>query len=121
VLRAPFRARVRECPVSVGTQVGTGAALMRLEPLADEGPRDEAGEVEIDLPPEPAGVPAAERAARGLEHLRGLLLGFDADPHGHQRVLSDYLAARDELGGGQVLEGELDLLTVFADLCELSR
>ncbi|MFB4315941.1 biotin carboxylase N-terminal domain-containing protein [Actinomadura sp. 21ATH] len=122
VLRAPFRARVRECPVAVGAQVETGAPLMRLEPLADEG-AEEAGQaaetVEIELPAEPAAT-AADRAARGLQDLRGLLLGFDADPHDRDRVLSGYLAARAELGG-HPLEGELDLLTVFADLSELSR
>ena len=124
VLRAPFRARVRECPVSVGSQVETGAPLMRLEPLADEGAEAEAagaGEtVEIDLPAEPAGVSAAERVERGLQDLRSLLLGFDVDPQDRKRVLSGYLAARAELGG-RPLPGELDLLTVFADLSELSR
>lgn len=123
VLRAPFRARVRECPVSVGSQVETGEPLMRLEPLADDGPdeAESAGEtVDIELPAEPAGASAAERIERGLHDLRSLLLGFDVDPHDHQRVLSAYLAARAELGGRPV-EGELDLLTVFADLCELSR
>ncbi|MBP2706835.1 ATP-grasp domain-containing protein [Microbispora sp. RL4-1S] len=120
VLRAPFRARVRELPVSVGSQVETGARLMRLEPLADDEPQEEAGTVEIDLPAGPVNASAASRVRRGLEDLRSLLLGFDVDPHDHKRVLSDYLAARAELGG-RLLEGELDLLTVFADLCELSR
>ncbi|MFD8533908.1 biotin carboxylase N-terminal domain-containing protein [Streptosporangium canum] len=123
VLRAPFRARVRECPVSVGSQVETGAPLMRLEPLSDEGAEEAepaAETIEIELPAEPAGASAAERVERGLQDLRSLLLGFDADPHDHKRVLSDYLAARAELGG-RPLEGELDLLTVFADLSELSR
>ncbi|KAB2352507.1 ATP-binding protein [Actinomadura rudentiformis] len=123
VLRAPFRARVRECPVSVGSQVETGAPLMRLEPLADEGSgeSDTAAEaVEVDLPAEPPAVSAAERAERGLQDLRSLLLGFDGDPHDEKRVLLDYVSARAELGGGP-LEGELDLLTVFADLSELSR
>ncbi|GAA4557603.1 ATP-binding protein [Planotetraspora kaengkrachanensis] len=124
VLRAPFRARVRECPVSVGSQVETGAPLMRLEPLADEDAEKEAestGEtVEIDLPAEPADVSAADRVERGLQDLRSLLLGFDADPYDPKRVLSGYLAARAELGG-RPLDGELDLLTVFADLSELSR
>ncbi len=128
VLRAPFRAKVRECPVSVGSQVETGAPLMRLEPLAEEGAEAEAAgpqeTVEIDLPAEPVGVPAAERVARGLQDLRSLLLGFDsfdaADPHDSKRVLVDYLAARTELGG-RPHEGELDLLTVFADLSELCR
>ncbi|MFI7055588.1 ATP-binding protein [Streptosporangium canum] len=123
VLRAPFRSRVRECPVSVGSQVETGAPLMRLEPLSDEGAEEAepaAETIEIELPAEPAGASAAERVERGLQDLRSLLLGFDADPHDHKRVLSDYLAARAELGG-RPLEGELDLLTVFADLSELSR
>ncbi|MET8388408.1 biotin carboxylase N-terminal domain-containing protein [Streptosporangium canum] len=123
VLRAPFRARIRECPVSVGSQVETGAPLMRLEPLSDEGAEEGepvAETIEIELPAEPAGASAAERVERGLQDLRSLLLGFDADPHDHKRVLSDYLAARAELGG-RPLEGELDLLTVFADLSELSR
>ncbi|MFD0688094.1 ATP-binding protein [Actinomadura fibrosa] len=123
VLRAPFRARVRECPVSVGAQVETGAPLMRLEPLAGEDAREAApaaAAARIDLPEGPADAPAEERAAAGLRDLRGLLLGFDPDPRGTERVLADYLAARDELGGGP-LDGELDLLTVFADLSELSR
>jgi acetyl/propionyl-CoA carboxylase alpha subunit/acetyl-CoA carboxylase carboxyltransferase component len=123
VLRAPFRARVRECPVSVGSQVETGAPLMRLEPLAD-GAEDEVAEetetVEIDLPAEAADVSAADRVERGLQDLRSLLLGFDVDPSERKRVLSAYVAARAELGGRPV-EGELDLLTVFADLSELSR
>ncbi|HUZ56036.1 MAG TPA: biotin carboxylase N-terminal domain-containing protein [Streptosporangiaceae bacterium] len=124
VLRAPFRARVRECPVSVGSQVETGAPLMRLEPLADEGAEEEAActgqTVEIDLPAELADVSAGERVERGLQDLRSLLLGFDVDPQDRKRVLSGYLAARAELGGRPLL-GELDLLTVFADLLELSR
>ncbi|MEU0794317.1 biotin carboxylase N-terminal domain-containing protein [Amycolatopsis sp. NPDC005961] len=123
VLRAPFRARVRECPVSVGSQVETGAPLMRLEPVAD-GAGDEVAEetetVEIELPAEAADVSAADRVERGLQDLRSLLLGFDVDPSERKRVLSAYVAARAELDGRPV-EGELELLTVFADLSELSR
>jgi acetyl/propionyl-CoA carboxylase alpha subunit/acetyl-CoA carboxylase carboxyltransferase component len=124
VLRAPFRARVRECPVSVGSQVETGTPLMRLEPLADEGAEVEAAGagqvVEIDLPDEPANVSAAERVERGLQDLRSVLLGFDVDLRDRGRVLTGYLAARAELGN-RPLPGELELLTVFADLSELSR
>ncbi|RSD21437.1 ATP-binding protein [Amycolatopsis eburnea] len=123
VLRAPFRARVRECPVSVGSQVETGAPLMRLEPLSD-GAEDEAAEetetVEIELPSVPDGVSAAERVERGLQDLKSLLLGFDVDPAERKRLVAAYLEARTELGNRPV-EGELDLLTVFADLSELSR
>ncbi|MFE0114900.1 biotin carboxylase N-terminal domain-containing protein [Amycolatopsis sp. NPDC059019] len=122
VLRAPFRARVRECPVSVGSQVETGAPLMRLEPLADGDTTDESTEdgsvAEVDLPLLRMSTSAAERAARGLQDLRGQLLGFDVDP----RTLSDYLAARAELADPeQLLDGELGLLSVFAELSELTR
>ncbi|MEU5861976.1 carboxyl transferase domain-containing protein [Nonomuraea sp. NPDC047529] len=123
VLRAPFRARVRECAVSVGSQVEAGAPLMRLEPLA--GAEDEPAAAattapEIDLPAAPPRASAAEQAERGVQDLRDLLLGFDAAPHDRRRMVSHYLAARAELDD-RVVEGELDLLTVFADLSELSR
>ncbi|MEV3981513.1 carboxyl transferase domain-containing protein [Nonomuraea sp. NPDC049758] len=123
VLRAPFRARVRECGVSVGSQVEAGAPLMRLEPLAGAEAEQAAattGAAEIDLPAAPPRASAAEQAARGVQDLRELLLGFDADRHERTRMLSGYLAARAELDD-RVIEGELDLLTVFADLSELSR
>ncbi|TCP50762.1 acetyl/propionyl-CoA carboxylase alpha subunit [Tamaricihabitans halophyticus] len=124
VLRAPFRARIRECPVSVGSQVETGAPLMRLEPVADDDGADEdAGvtdTVHIDLPAMSSIVDTTRQVEQGLHQLRGALLGFDIDQPERNRILADYLAARSELDGRPV-EGELDLLTVFADLAELSR
>jgi acetyl/propionyl-CoA carboxylase alpha subunit/acetyl-CoA carboxylase carboxyltransferase component len=133
VLRAPFRARVRECLVSVGSQVEAGAPLLRLEPVGDPASGGTAsggtGEAavppvrqggEIDLPAAPVNVPAAERAEGYLADLRGLLLGFDDDASDPKRALAGYLAARAELGGTP-LPGEVELLTVFADMSELSR
>ncbi|MBR7826668.1 ATP-grasp domain-containing protein [Actinospica sp. MGRD01-02] len=132
VLRAPFRARLKECSVTVGSQVETGAAILRLEPLAEEG--EEAGKdaapgaadtegIRLELPAVSCDVPARERALRGLQDIRSLLLGFDVDPHDESRVLADYLAAREELAeaGRRPLAEEIDLLSVFADLSELSR
>ncbi len=123
VLRAPFRARVRECPVAVGSQVGTGAPLMRLEPLGgddEDTAADTSASAEIELPAAPSDVPAAARAERGLQDLRSLLLGFDVDPQDRTRLLTGYLTARSELGD-RPSPGEIDLLTAFADLSELSR
>ncbi|WP_433124790.1 carboxyl transferase domain-containing protein [Micromonospora sp. CA-240977] len=126
VLRAPFKARLKECAVSVGSQVEAGAPLLRLEPLADEAeatadPTSEA--VELDLPTAAEEIPAAERSRRGQEDLRGLLLGFDVDPHDDRRVLDGYLTARRAAteAGPRPLAAELDLIEVFADLAELSR
>jgi acetyl/propionyl-CoA carboxylase alpha subunit/acetyl-CoA carboxylase carboxyltransferase component len=127
VLRAPFRGRVRELTVSVGSQVEAGARLLRLEPLGDSdeaaGPAAPAEEAILDLPPEPADVPAAERAVRDLQDLRSLLLGFDIDSRDEKRLLASYLDARAELvaAGQHELAGEVELLSLFADLSELSR
>ncbi|MFJ8689769.1 ATP-binding protein [Micromonospora wenchangensis] len=127
VLRAPFRARLKECGVSVGSQVEAGAALLRLEPLgddADDAPGAEAAApVTLDLPAAPDQAPAVERSRRGQEDLRGLLLGFDVDPHDDGRVLDEYLAARRAAieDGHRPLAEEIDLVDVFADLAELSR
>ncbi|MEV1076361.1 carboxyl transferase domain-containing protein [Micromonospora parva] len=127
VLRAPFKARLKECAVSVGSQVEAGAPLLRLEPLADDAEEtagDPTGDtVELDLPSAATDVPASERSRRGQEDLRGLLLGFDVDPHDDSRVLDGYLTARRTAieAGQSTLAAELDLIEVFADLAELSR
>ncbi|WLS43967.1 biotin carboxylase N-terminal domain-containing protein [Micromonospora profundi] len=127
VLRAPFRARLKECAVSVGSQVEAGAPLLRLEPLGDESATTVAGPsaaaVELDLPAADDDVSAYQRSRRGQEDLRGLLLGFDVDPHDDRRVLDDYLAVRRTAAeeGHPPLAAELDLIEVFADLTELSR
>ncbi|QUH02404.1 ATP-grasp domain-containing protein [Saccharopolyspora erythraea] len=126
VLRAPFRARLRERMVAAGSQIETGAPLLRLEPVGDQDAAEEseaASPVELVLPAVPSARDAHERAARGLQDLRSVLLGFDVDPHDEQRVLDDYLAARAELvaAGQRPLDGEIELLQVFADLSELSR
>ncbi len=130
VLRAPFRARLRECLVTVGSLVETGAPLLRLEPLGDgdgDGDGASAGpdtaDAEIDLPAEPTALPAAERVSAGLRDLRGLLLGFDTGPDNGHRLLDSYLAARAAAGPGDSapLAGEIGLLGVFADLSDLTR
>ncbi|WP_027345897.1 ATP-binding protein [Hamadaea tsunoensis] len=122
VIRAPFKAKLRECHVIVGSQVETGAPLLRLEPVGDgaEAEATETAAIDLELPPETAGRPAAERAAWSIADLRSLLLGYDVDPRDERRVLSAYLSARAELGRRPV-EAEVGLLQVFADLSELSR
>jgi acetyl/propionyl-CoA carboxylase alpha subunit/acetyl-CoA carboxylase carboxyltransferase component len=123
VLRAPFAAWVKECAVSVGSQVQAGTPLLRLEPLDRGGARDRPSAVpaELELTPAPAG-PAQQRAARGVQDLCSLLLGFDPDPFDGGRVLDAYLAVRREGAeeGGRPSTGELELLGAFTDLVELS-
>ncbi|KOX24041.1 acetyl-CoA carboxylase [Saccharothrix sp. NRRL B-16348] len=124
VLRAPFAARVKECAVTVNSQVASGAPLLRLEPLAENDVADTAADqpVELDLAPLPD-ASNADLVRRGVQELRGQLLGFDVDPVDDGRVLRDYLAARREAtaAGRRPLADEVALLTAFADLAELSR
>ncbi|MGW4094764.1 ATP-binding protein [Nocardia sp. NPDC004750] len=125
VLRAPFKARLKECAVSVGTQVETGAPLLRLERLVDDAVEETAavGSVELDLPAGDAQAHPHERLVRRSQDLRGLLLGFDVDPHDDRRVLSDYLDARRiaVADDRRPLAEELELIDVFTDLAELSH
>jgi acetyl/propionyl-CoA carboxylase alpha subunit/acetyl-CoA carboxylase carboxyltransferase component len=122
VLYAPFKATVRELPVSTGSQVETGAPLIRLEPVGDaaEGPAGTGNGVDLDLPVPAVPPTAAERAARGLDDLSSMLLGFDIDPRDEGRTLTGYLTARAELAEPPVAE-EIRLLRLFADFAELSR
>ncbi|WP_407561146.1 carboxyl transferase domain-containing protein [Streptomyces sp. 184] len=121
VLRAPFRATLKESLVAVGSQVETGAPLLRLEPLEDiDATATTAAGVDLDLPAEPAGRTAEQRAERALAELRTRLLGFDADPRGADTTLAGYLAVRAGLPE-RPLAAEAGLLEVFADLTELSR
>ena len=127
VLRAPFAGRVRELLVKTGSQVETGAPLMRLEPVAEAGdqPADETSHMgpDLELPVGADAGSAKARAVRGLTDLSAILLGFDTDPDTEASTLASYLGARAEsrAAGHQLIAGELELLNVFADLAELSR
>ncbi len=127
VLHAPFAGRVRELLVKTGSQVETGAPLMRIEPVpeAGDGTGDDATQTgpDLELPETAPEVSADERAARGLSALSAILLGYDSDADTEAATLGGYLGARDEAraAGHEVVEREIDLLNLFADLAELSR
>ncbi len=127
VLPAPFAGRVKELLVSTGSQVETGAPLVRLEPLGDgaqvaEAPQEDT--VDLDLPDDHGHTATpAEAAERSRAALAAMLLGYDVDPRGNAANLHDYLTARDELvaAGGLQIGPEIDVLDVFADFAELGR
>ncbi|MEQ4206550.1 carboxyl transferase domain-containing protein [Actinopolymorpha sp. B9G3] len=126
VLYAPFKATVRELLVSTGSQVETSAPLVRLEPVAEGSEEADAtadSGVGVDLPDGARDQSASERAERGLDDLRSMLLGFDIDPRDEGEMLSGYLEARAELAaaGGAPVPAEIELLQVFSDFAELSR
>ena len=76
----------------------------------------------LDLPTPPEAT-AATRAARSLDDLRSLLLGFDLAPGDATRTLADYQRARAELTetGEPPLHREIEVFSAFADLAELAR
>ncbi|MGA8993693.1 MAG: carboxyl transferase domain-containing protein, partial [Nocardioidaceae bacterium] len=127
VLVAPFAGTVREILVKTGSQVETGAPLLRIEPTAEPG-EDAAGDApgavpELELPADPTELPPQERARRALRDLSSILLGYDADADAEVAALGSYLEAREasRAAGHDVVSGEIALLGLFADVAELSR
>jgi len=127
VVAAPFDARVRELMAVTGGQVETGMPLARLEALGD-GAADAVATGSpaapaVELPEAPQPVSPAERVARILADLRWLLLGFDATPGDRSTALADYRRLRVQALAEDpgLLQAELDVVTAFADLAELTR
>ena len=129
VLRAPFDGRVAELLVMTGSQVETGAPLVRLEPVGDDaaeaGRRRRAAGPGLDLPPSRPTPPAQRRAPRAAAPTSPrMLLGFDVDPQRGRRRCSPTTsppATSCGAAGVDVVADEIELLGLFADLAELSR
>ena len=124
VVHAPFAARVKELLVITGSQVETGTALIKLEPLG-EGADEAMAETgpALDLPESDEGNDPEARGARARAALTAVVLGYDVPPEDQDAALSEYLAVRDQMraDGEAVLADEVSLLSIFADLAELSR
>ncbi len=127
VLRAPFAARVRELLVMTGSQVETGAPLVRLEPVADDDGEQTAAPEQagpgLDLPQPDDEASAETRISRSRADVSAILMGYDVDPRDEGDLIDDYLSDRDELvaAGHDVVSDEITLLSMFADFAELSR
>ncbi|QDO89737.1 ATP-grasp domain-containing protein [Ornithinimicrobium ciconiae] len=133
VVHAPFAARVRELMVRTGSQVETGAPLIRLEPTAEAeeaAEPDDATGPDLDLPDADWGsleAPATAELQARATMLRAALvsrvLGYDVPAGEEGGLIASYLDVRTALRreGIDPLEGEMALLATFADLAELSR
>ena len=116
-INAPFAATVRELHVSSGSQVETGTPLLRLEPI---------GEAAVAPDRQRRRTRPAQHGDDGVDalaDLKAVLLGFDVDPTDDGATLDRYLVERDAAAeqGADVVAGEVELLSVFADFAELSR
>ncbi|MCW2849459.1 MAG: ATP-grasp protein, partial [Marmoricola sp.] len=124
VVNAPFAARVKELLVITGSQVETGSALVKLEAIGDgaEEAVVDAGPA-LELPTAEEGMEPEARGARARAALTAVVLGYDVPPEDQDAALSEYLAVRDRMraDGDSVVADEVSLMTIFADLAELSR
>ncbi len=124
VVPAPFAGRLRELLTGTNDQVGAGQPLLRLEQIGN-GAADGKSEPArvLDLPEPAASSDPGARVLRCLEDLRSLLLGYDLVPEEGRRCISQYQQAIEALPGQDpaLIKAELGILTVFADLCELTR
>jgi acetyl/propionyl-CoA carboxylase alpha subunit/acetyl-CoA carboxylase carboxyltransferase component len=125
VLPAPFAGRLRELLVGPNDQVGAGQPLLKLEPLGNGNgtTAPDARPESLDLPESHVIAAAQDRVRHSIGDLRSLLLGFDLSPEDGRRALVAYRSAATELDEHDpaLVKGELAVLTVFADLCELTR
>ncbi len=119
-LTAPFAGRVREVLVAGNVQVAAGAPLVRLE--ATGAARDESSErppIAFDTV-EPDADADTERL---LADLRSLIMGYDIGAQEARDLVGRLADSQPSPAPADpvLLRRELDILTVFADLAELSR
>ena len=129
-VRAPRSGRVREVFARVNSQVDAGAPLLRLDRPVGEAAVSGAPVVSFQAPmsgDSPARTPAAAsdvrtRAREHLGALQAMITGYDVSAKWARTLVAEYGELRNELGQDDELRREeLALLTIFADLCELSR
>ena len=119
-----YAGRVREVTVAGSTHVDAGAPLLSVEPLISEGAAtSDAPRVGFGAPAAASDPGARLRARDYLNALRSLILGFDVSVDEARRLVGEFQQARDQVppDDPELLHGELEILTIFADLAELSR
>jgi acetyl/propionyl-CoA carboxylase alpha subunit/acetyl-CoA carboxylase carboxyltransferase component len=113
---ATFPGRVRSVLVAPNVQVDAGDPLLQLEPLIGEEESVPGRPVDLDF------GPAAARAGDAVEAMRAYLLGYDLDPTAMRRIeRGDDPWSGLAPGDPGRLEGEEEILRLFADVCAISR
>ncbi|MDQ3647220.1 MAG: ATP-grasp domain-containing protein [Actinomycetota bacterium] len=121
---ATHAGRVKEVLVAGSAHVESGAPLLSVEPESvEDTPAPDAPRIAFDTLVSPAESGARLRAREHLDALRSLIMGFDVSEEEARRLIAEFEEARDQLppDDPEVLHGELEILTIFAELAELSR
>jgi len=121
---ATHAGRVREVHVAGNVHVDAGAPLLTVEPEAVESAAaPDAPRIDFGGLVRPTESGARLRARRHLDAMRSVIMGFDVSVDEARGLVAEFERARDELppDDPEVLHGELEVLTIFADLAELSR
>jgi acetyl/propionyl-CoA carboxylase alpha subunit/acetyl-CoA carboxylase carboxyltransferase component len=119
---APFAGRVRQVHTGTNVQVDAGAPLVQLEPLTAVVSDPTAPRVAF-TDESPSGLATPERCRRNLDTLLRLVLGYDVRPGDARAVAADQAKVCEELplASPEVVQGELALLTAYADVRALFR
>ncbi|MDQ1203420.1 MULTISPECIES: ATP-binding protein [unclassified Rhodococcus (in: high G+C Gram-positive bacteria)] len=122
-VRAASAGRVSEVLAVVNAQVDNGAALLRVDPIGETAAASTTARVEFRSPCGDADRDDRIDALARLDELRALLSGFDVSASRALATIAEYDALRGALPrkDGELVRAELDLLTTFADMCELTR
>ncbi|CAN5418114.1 biotin carboxylase N-terminal domain-containing protein [soil metagenome] len=121
-VRAPQGGTVREILAAVNSQVDAGAPLLRLDQVDDEADTSDSPSVEFATGDDSGDARTGALAL--LADLQALIAGYDVSAKRGETLTADYLSARANVPAddqNELLRGEIALLTIFADLCDLSR
>ena len=117
---APFSGKVR-CVLSIpNVQVDTGAALLQIDPVADDQTVASTERVVIGASLASDGIKEAtpSRCRQNLNELRQLMLGFDVDPGHTARLLAE--GSRNcPADSDEIKQDEDEILNIFVDICSL--
>ena len=107
--------------VITGSQVETGAALIKLEQLGDGTEEAAARPAPTWTCPRTTPLDSENQRARSLAAMSAVVLGYDVPPEDQDAALSAYLAVREQTRQTPSEPTRSSLLETFADLAELTR
>jgi acetyl/propionyl-CoA carboxylase alpha subunit/acetyl-CoA carboxylase carboxyltransferase component len=121
---ATHAGRIRQVLVAASTHVDAGAPLVSVAPRKiDSVAVPDAPRIDFGTSAAASDPRSRLRAREHLDALRSLIMGFDVSVEEARRLVGEFQRARNELppDDPELLHGELEILTIFADLAELSR